>query len=101
MHRTYRVYRTHYMERAYHCSGLRCRRGSPGGPGRGRCPPGDDHKPGAAGWNVPGASSRPAVSELAARWHFTDGSHFTRTFKQRYGETPTQYARRTRAGRAE
>jgi AraC family transcriptional activator of tynA and feaB len=38
--------------------------------------------------------NRPAVSELAARWHFSDSSHFTRAFKQRYGETPTAYSRR-------
>lgn len=32
----------------------------------------------------------PSVTEAAARWHFTDGSHFTRAFKRQYGETPTQ-----------
>ncbi|MFI2362425.1 helix-turn-helix domain-containing protein [Promicromonospora sp. NPDC019610] len=33
------------------------------------------------------------LSELAARWHFTDGSHFTRTFKSRYGMAPSEYRR--------
>lgn len=28
------------------------------------------------------------VSELAARWHFTDSSHFIRVYKKQYGETP-------------
>jgi AraC-like DNA-binding protein len=36
---------------------------------------------------------RPDVSEIAARWQFADSSHFIRAFKQRYGETPTQFAR--------
>ncbi|MEU6442091.1 helix-turn-helix domain-containing protein [Streptomyces sp. NPDC047046] len=38
-------------------------------------------------------SGRPNVSELAAHWQFADGSHFTRAFKKRYGQTPTEYAR--------
>ncbi len=29
------------------------------------------------------------VSELAARWHFTDSSHFIRAYKKRFAETPT------------
>jgi AraC family transcriptional activator of tynA and feaB len=33
------------------------------------------------------------VSELAARWQFADGSHFTRAFKDRYGMAPTDYAK--------
>jgi AraC-like DNA-binding protein len=28
------------------------------------------------------------VSDVAARWHFADASHFIRSFRQRYGETP-------------
>jgi AraC-like DNA-binding protein len=36
---------------------------------------------------------RPSISELAARWHFADSSHFIRAFKKRYGETPTEFAR--------
>ena len=31
------------------------------------------------------------VSELAARWHFTDSSHFVRTYKKRFGETPGRH----------
>jgi len=38
-------------------------------------------------------SGRPGVSEVAARWHFVDSSHFTRAFKKQYGETPAQFAR--------
>jgi AraC family transcriptional regulator, positive regulator of tynA and feaB len=37
--------------------------------------------------------ARPDVSEVAARWQFADSSHFIRAFKQRYGETPAQFAR--------
>ncbi|MFE2499839.1 helix-turn-helix transcriptional regulator [Streptomyces scopuliridis] len=39
------------------------------------------------------SASRLAVSEIAAHWQFADSSHFSRTFKQRYGLTPTEYAR--------
>ncbi|MEV8510350.1 helix-turn-helix domain-containing protein [Actinoplanes sp. NPDC051475] len=39
------------------------------------------------------AGGRWSISEIAARWQFADGSHFTRTFKQRYGRTPAEYAR--------
>jgi AraC-like DNA-binding protein len=35
----------------------------------------------------------PGLSELAARWQFADSSHFIRTFKKHYGQTPTEYAR--------
>ena len=28
------------------------------------------------------------ISEIAARWGFTDSAHFSRTFKQRFGLTP-------------
>jgi AraC-like DNA-binding protein len=33
------------------------------------------------------------VSELAARWHFTDSSHFIRAFRARYGATPNAVRR--------
>lgn len=29
------------------------------------------------------------VSEIAARWHFADSSHFVKAYKKRFGETPT------------
>jgi AraC family transcriptional regulator, positive regulator of tynA and feaB len=45
-------------------------------------------------------SSRLSISELAAYWQFTDSSHFTRAFKKRYGQTPSEYARSTRTGDA-
>ncbi|MGH3238857.1 MAG: helix-turn-helix domain-containing protein [Spirillospora sp.] len=38
-------------------------------------------------------SGRLTVSEVAAHWQFADSSHFIRTFKLQYGETPAQYAR--------
>jgi AraC-like DNA-binding protein len=38
-------------------------------------------------------SGRLSVSELAAHWRFADSSHFIRTFKKRYGQTPAEYAR--------
>jgi AraC-like DNA-binding protein len=38
--------------------------------------------------------SRLTVSEAAARWHFTDSSHFIRAFKKQYRATPAQFARR-------
>lgn len=34
-----------------------------------------------------------SVSEVASRWQFADGSHFSRAFKQRYGITPAAFAR--------
>ncbi|GAB2468531.1 helix-turn-helix domain-containing protein [Promicromonospora xylanilytica] len=34
---------------------------------------------------------RMTVTEIAARWQFADGSHFTRAFRDRYGRTPTDY----------
>ncbi|WP_328356236.1 helix-turn-helix transcriptional regulator [Streptomyces sp. NBC_00445] len=34
-------------------------------------------------------STRLTVSEVAARWHFADGSHFVKAYKKRFGETPT------------
>ncbi|MDP9794735.1 AraC-like DNA-binding protein [Catenuloplanes nepalensis] len=36
------------------------------------------------------------VSEAAARFRFADSSHFIRAFRSRYGETPAQYAVRSR-----
>lgn len=39
------------------------------------------------------SASRLTVSEIAAHWQFADSSHFSRAFKQRYGLTPTEYAR--------
>ncbi|MFG3258383.1 helix-turn-helix domain-containing protein [Streptomyces sp. NPDC048172] len=36
----------------------------------------------------PGPGPRPSVSEVAARWQFSDSSHFIRAFKRRYGHTP-------------
>ncbi len=32
------------------------------------------------------------VSELAARWHFTDESHLIRAYRNRFGETPPAVA---------
>ncbi|MEW1831515.1 helix-turn-helix domain-containing protein [Streptomyces sp. NPDC088196] len=43
------------------------------------------------------AGSRLTISEAAARWHFTDGSHFIRAFKNQYAATPAQFARHRRA----
>lgn len=40
------------------------------------------------------SASRLTVSEIAAHWQFADSGHFSRAFKQRYGLTPTEYARR-------
>lgn len=34
-------------------------------------------------------SSSFAVSEIAARWHFTDSSHFIKNYKKRFGNSPT------------
>ncbi|MYW06512.1 helix-turn-helix domain-containing protein [Streptomyces sp. SID3343] len=45
-------------------------------------------------------SGRPSVSELAARWQFSDSSHFIRAFKAHYGRTPTDYAREASSPRA-
>jgi AraC-like DNA-binding protein len=36
---------------------------------------------------------RPSISEVAARWHFADSSHFIRAFKKQYEETPAQFTR--------
>jgi AraC-like DNA-binding protein len=34
------------------------------------------------------------MSELAARWHFADGSHLVKAYKRCFGETPTAGRRR-------
>jgi len=34
-------------------------------------------------------STRLSVSEIAARWHFADSSHFVKAYKKRFAETPT------------
>jgi AraC family transcriptional activator of tynA and feaB len=39
------------------------------------------------------AAGPTAISDVAARWHFSDASHFTRTFKSFYGTTPAAYVR--------
>ncbi|WP_216901925.1 helix-turn-helix domain-containing protein [Nocardia alni] len=36
---------------------------------------------------------RPSVMEVAARWHFSDSSHFIRAFRKQYRQTPTEFAR--------
>jgi AraC family transcriptional activator of tynA and feaB len=40
-------------------------------------------------------SNRVSITELAAYWQFADSSHFTRSFKTHYGQTPTEYTRAT------
>jgi AraC family transcriptional activator of tynA and feaB len=42
------------------------------------------------------APRRPGVPEVAARYQFADGSHFARTFKAQYGQTPGEFARTLR-----
>jgi AraC-like DNA-binding protein len=34
-------------------------------------------------------STHLSVSEIAARWHFADSSHFVKACRRRFGETPT------------
>ncbi|MFD8716636.1 helix-turn-helix transcriptional regulator [Streptomyces sp. NPDC059629] len=34
-----------------------------------------------------------SLSDIAARWHFSDASHFIRAFKYFYGTTPAAYLR--------
>jgi AraC family transcriptional regulator, positive regulator of tynA and feaB len=34
------------------------------------------------------------VSDVAARWQFSDASHFIRSFRHRYGETPRRFVSR-------
>ncbi|WP_413798256.1 helix-turn-helix transcriptional regulator [Streptomyces iranensis] len=41
------------------------------------------------------SAGRLSVSELAAHWQFADSSHFIRSFKKAYGQTPAEYARST------
>lgn len=43
-------------------------------------------------------SSSSTVSEIAARWHFTDSSHFIRSYKKRFGDSPTVDRRRASYG---
>jgi AraC-like DNA-binding protein len=35
---------------------------------------------------------RMTITEIAARWQFADSGHFARAFRNRYGQTPTDYA---------
>jgi AraC-like DNA-binding protein len=45
----------------------------------------------------PSSPSSPlSVSEIAAHWQFADSSHFSRAFKQHYGQTPAEYSRGNR-----
>lgn len=37
------------------------------------------------------------IAEIAARWRFSDTSHFIRNFKSGYGATPAAYVRDRRA----
>lgn len=37
------------------------------------------------------ASGRDSITAIAARWGFADGSHFSRSFKARYGSSPSEY----------
>ena len=39
-------------------------------------------------------SSAMTVSELAARWHFTDSSHVIKSYGKRFGESPAADRRR-------
>lgn len=41
-----------------------------------------------------------SISGIAHRWRFSDGSHFSRTFKAHYGVSPTDYRDRVRDGGA-
>jgi AraC-like DNA-binding protein len=45
------------------------------------------------------ATSGTSISEVAARWHFADSGHFSRTFKKQHGLTPTAYAASARGRR--
>ncbi|GLY06605.1 helix-turn-helix domain-containing protein [Actinoplanes sp. NBRC 101535] len=57
-----------------------------------------DHRLGRARQDLVDAAGRLSVAEIAARWRFADGGHFSRAFKRRYGTTPTGYvADHTRA----
>ena len=37
-----------------------------------------------------------AVSDIARRWGFADPAHFSRTFKNRYGQSPQAYREQNR-----
>lgn len=37
----------------------------------------------------------PAISQVAYRFGFQDAAHFSRRFKERYGQTPSEFARQT------
>ncbi|WP_285472065.1 AraC family transcriptional regulator [Actinoplanes sp. NBRC 101535] len=52
-----------------------------------------------AGQDLADPDGRLTVAEIAARWQFSDSGHLSRAFKQRYGCTPTDYARRGPTGR--
>lgn len=41
-------------------------------------------------------SSAVTVSEIAARWHFADSSHFTKSYRKRFGDSPAADRRRAR-----
>jgi AraC-like DNA-binding protein len=43
--------------------------------------------------DLAGPGPRLTVSELAARYHFADSSHFIRIFKKEYGHPPARWAR--------
>ena len=45
------------------------------------------------------ATSGTSISEVAARWHFADSGHFSRTFEKQHGLTPTAYAASARGRR--
>ncbi|WP_260334114.1 helix-turn-helix domain-containing protein [Streptomyces beigongshangae] len=40
------------------------------------------------------ADNPAGISEIAARWHFSDASHFIRNYKSFYGATPAAHLRR-------
>jgi AraC-like DNA-binding protein len=40
------------------------------------------------------ASSPVTVSEVAARWHFADSSHFSKSYRRRFGDSPAADRRR-------
>jgi AraC family transcriptional regulator, positive regulator of tynA and feaB len=44
------------------------------------------------------AESGAPIAEIASRWGFSDTSHFSRTFKAHYGDSPRSYREAVRAG---
>ncbi|QHC23280.1 helix-turn-helix domain-containing protein [Streptomyces sp. GS7] len=38
------------------------------------------------------STGRLSICELAAHWQYADSSHFARTFKSQYGQTPAEFA---------